>query len=39
MSNREAIAYINKAKTLLKGAPGVGVTHASRKLLTTDKQF
>jgi len=31
--------YIEKAKTLLKEAPGVGVSYADRKLLTTDKQF
>jgi len=39
LTNREAIVYIEKAKCLLKEAPGVGVSLADRKLLTTDKQF
>ncbi len=39
MSNMEAIQYCEKAKQLLKEAPGAGVSREARKLLTTDKQF
>jgi len=39
MTNTEAIAYIHKAKELLKGAPGPGFSTEDKKLLTTDKQF
>ena len=39
LTNREAIAYIDKAKELLKEAPGAGIKKSDRKLLTKDKQF
>jgi hypothetical protein len=38
LTNRQAIEYIERAKTLLKEIPGAGVAPADMKLLTTDKQ-